>query len=84
MSAYIVTLNLQPDSHDFERLLEEARLNFFELMREGKLTQMHVASNHTCMWLLMQAESPAEIRELLKTLPIYSDSLCDVQELEGE
>ena len=84
MNTYMVTLELHTQQEGFAKLFDEARLHFLELMREAKLNEMHLASNQATAWLLMQAGSEAEIRDLLKTLPIYSHNSCNIQELMGE
>lgn len=84
MNTYMVTLELAVRNERSEQLLNDARLNFFELMREGKLREMHVAVDHSKVWLLMKASGQTEVRALLKVLPIYANAKCHVAALEGE
>ena len=82
MGQYMIDIQLPYlMSAEFLALIPKQRAQINSLMQQGLVTNYLLAIDRSRLWTVIEAESEAEIWEILETFPIYPHVECNVYEL---
>lgn len=73
MNQYLVDIDLpSPPSDEFIQLIPEQRSKVNALMGEGKIASYALSMDRSRLWVIVNAETPHEARDIVSSFPILA------------